>query len=217
MTSLRLYDYAPSGNCYKVRLLLSHLGVAYERVPVDIFDGGTLTPEFERLNPLRATPVLELEDGRTLIESDAIMWFLASGTPFLPTDPADQADVLRWLIYEQTDVMPMIGGLRFRLLTKRFAPDSDEANARRRGAYETLGIVDRHLAEREFLAAGRYTIADMAVYGYSHVAHEAELDTSPYPAFLAWLDRVVAQPGFVDDLVPYPPNASLQVGRSTYG
>jgi glutathione S-transferase len=214
---LRLYDYAPSGNCYKVRLLLSHLGVAYERVPVDIFDGGTLTPEFERLNPLRATPVLELEDGRTLIESDAIMWFLASGAPFLPTDPADQADVLRWLIYEQTDVMPMIGGLRFRLLTKRFAPDSDEAERRRRGAYETLGIVDRHLAEREFLAAGRYTIADMAVYGYSHVAHEAQLDTEPYPAFRAWLDRVAAQPGFVDDLVPYPPNASLQVGRSTYG
>jgi len=214
---LRLYDYAPSGNCYKVRLLLSHLGVAYERVPVDIFDGGTLTPEFERLNPLRATPVLELEDGRTLIESDAIMWFLATGTPFLPTDAADQADVLRWLIYEQTDVMPMIGGLRFRLLTRRFAPDSDEAERRRRGAYETLGIVDRHLAEREFLAAGRYTIADMAIYGYSHVAHEAQLDTEPYPAFRVWLDRVAAQPGFVDDLEPYPPNASLQVGRSTYG
>ena len=217
MTALRLYDYAPSGNCYKVRLLLSHLGVEYERVPVDIFDGGTLTPEFERLNPLRATPVLELEDGRTLIESDAIMWFLASGTAFLLDDPADQADVLRWLIYEQTDVMPMIGGLRFRLLTKRFASDSDAAERRRRGAYETLGIIDRHLAEREFLAAGRYSIADMAVYGYAHVAHEAELDTEPFPAFRAWLDRVAAQPGFVDDLVPYPPNASLQVGRSTYG
>jgi glutathione S-transferase len=125
--------------------------------------------------------------------------------------------VLRWLIYEQTDVMPMIGGLRFRLLTNRFASDSDEAERRRRGAYETLGIVDRHLADREFLAAGRYTIADMAVYGYSHVAHEAQLDTEPYAAFRAWVDRVAAQSGFVDDLEPYPPNASLQVGRSTYG
>ena len=105
---LRLYDYAPSGNCYKVRLLLSHLGVAYERVPVDIFDGGTLTPEFERLNPLRATPVLELEDGRTLIESDAIMWFLASGTPFLPSDPADQADVpLRLVIVQHSAQLPV--------------------------------------------------------------------------------------------------------------
>ena len=214
---LRLYDYAPSGNCYKVRLLLAHLGAEYERVPVDIFDGGTLTPEFERLNPLRSTPVLELDDGRTLIESDAILWFLATGTPFLPDDPADQADVLRWLIYEQTDVMPMIGGLRFRLLTKRFAPDSDEAEARRRGSYEALRILDRHLAEREFLVAARYTIADMAIFGYSHVAHEADLDVEPYPSFRAWLDRVAAQPGFVDDLEPYPPNAALRVGRSTYG
>ena len=108
-------------------------------------------------------------------------------------------------------------GLRFRLLTRRFAPDSDEAEARRRGAYEALRILDRHLNNRDFLVAGRYTIADMAIYGYSHVAHEAGLDTAPYSAFRAWLDRVAAQPGFVEDLEPYPPNASLQVGRSTYG
>ena len=214
---LRLYDYAPSGNCYKVRLLLAHLGVEYERVPIDIFDGDTLTPEFARLNPLRWTPVLELDDGRTLIESDAIMWYLATGTPLLPTAPADQADVLRWLIYEQTDVMPMIGGLRFRLLTRRFAPDSEEAEKRRRGACEALQVIDRHLADREFLAASRYTIADMAIYGYAHVAHEAALDTEPYLSFRGWLDRVAAQPGFVDDLEPYPPNASLRGGRSIYG
>jgi glutathione S-transferase len=217
VAGLRLYDYAASGNCYKVRLLLAQLGREYERVPVDIFDGDTLTPEFARLNPLRSTPVLELADGRTLIESNAILWYLAAGTPFLPDDHADQADVLRWLVYEQTDVMPMIGGLRFRLITGRIEPDSEEAERRTRGAHEALETVDRQLASRPFLAAGRYTVADVAVYTYGHVAEEAGLELSRYAAFREWLDRVAAQPGFVDDLEPYPPNASLQVGRSTYG
>ena len=214
---MRLYDYAASGNCYKVRLLLAHLGLEYERVPVDIFDGDTLTEEFGRLNPHRTTPVLELPDGRTLVESNAIMWYVACGTTFLPEDPFGQADVCRWLIYEQTDVMYMIGGLRFRLLTGRFAPDGDAAEERRTGAHEVLGVLDRHLAERDFLAAGRYSIADMAVYGYSHVAEDAGLETAPYPSFRAWRERVEAQPGFMDDLEPYPPNASVLAGRSLYG
>src|SRR5438105_1050890 len=105
--NIRLYDYTASGNCYKVRLLLAQLGRAYERVPVDIFGGDTLTDEYAALNPFRSTPVLELEDGRVLIESNAILWYLASGTPFLPSDPFSQAEVCRWLLYEQTDVMPM--------------------------------------------------------------------------------------------------------------
>ncbi|HEX6700136.1 MAG TPA: glutathione S-transferase family protein [Gaiellaceae bacterium] len=217
MNALRLYDYAASGNCYKVRLLLAQLGRDYERVPIDIFGGDTLTPEFERLNPHRSTPVLELPDGRTLIESNAILWYLAAGTAFLPSDPAAQADVLRWLIYEQTDVMPMIGGLRFRLITGRIEPESEEATRRRRGADEALGILDQHLASRRFLAGEDYTIADIAVYAYTHVTEEAGIDLAPYAAVRAWLDRVAAQPGFVDDLEPYPPNASLQVGLSTYG
>src|SRR5437660_9954300 len=115
----RLYDYPASGNCYKVRLLLAQLDREYERVAIDIFDGDTLTPEFARLNPQRSTPVLELADGRVLVESNAILWYLATGTPFLPSDRFGQAEVCRWLVYEQTDVMPMIGGLRFRLITGR--------------------------------------------------------------------------------------------------
>lgn len=214
---LRLYDYAASGNCFKVRLLLAHLGREYERVPIDIFDGDTLTPEFEKLNPHRSTPVLELADGRVVIESNALLWYLASETPFLPSDAFGQAEVCRWLIYEQTDVMPMIGGLRFRLLTGRFEPESEAAELRRRGAHEALAIIDGHLRSRPFLAAERYTIADIAVYAYAHVAHEAGLDTSAYPAFGEWLERVDAQPGFVNDLEPYPPNASVLAGRSTYG
>ena len=214
---MRLHDYAASGNCFKVRLLLTQLGREYERVAVDIFDGDTLTDEFAALNPFRSTPVLELDDGRTLIESNAILWYLAVDTPFLPDNAYDQAEVCRWLLYEQTDVMPAIGGLRFRLVTGRLAPESEPALERRRNAFEVLAALERHLAPREFLAAGRYTIADIAVYAYAHLAAEIDIDTSAYSAFEAWLDRVAAQPGFMDDLDPYPPNASLIVGRSTYG
>jgi glutathione S-transferase len=140
-----LYDYMASANCYKVRLLLAQLELPYERVAIDIFDGHTLTDDFARLNPHRSTPVLELEDGRTLIESNAILWYLALGIRFFPEDPVEQAEVVRWLIYEQADVMPAIGGLRFRLVTGRFAPDSPEAERRRRDAHEVLGILDEHL------------------------------------------------------------------------
>ena len=217
MGRLRLYDYPASANCYKVRLLLAQLRRDYERIPIDIFDGDTLTDGYAALNPFRSTPVLQLEDGRLLIESNAILWYLAHGTPFLPSDPLEQAEVCRWLIYEQTDVMPMIGGLRFRLLTGRFAPDSEAAAERRRGAHEALAILDAHLTSCRFLVADRYSVADIAVYAYSHVAADADVDHSPYPAFRAWLDRVASQPRFVDDLEPYPPNASTLAGRSIYG
>jgi len=214
---LRLHDYAASANCYKARLLLAQLGTPYERVDVDIFAGDTLSDEFARLNPHRSTPVLELDDGRTLVESNAILWYLAAHTPLLPDDRFDQAAVTRWLIYEQTDVMPAIGGLRFRLITGRFALDSPEAEARRTNAYEVLRILDAHLATRDFLVADRYTIADLSVSVYARTAPEAGIDTSGYASFNRWLARIAAQPGYVDDLEPYPPNASRQVGRSMYG
>jgi glutathione S-transferase len=217
MTALRLFDYAASANCYKARLLLAHLGIDYERVSVDIFDGDTLTDEYELLNPHRSTPVLQLPDGRTLVESNAILSYLAAGTRFLPADPFAQAEVCRWLIYEQTDVMMMIGGLRFRLITGRWTPGDPEAQRRRAGAFEALGILDRHLADRSFLVGEGYSIADIAVFAYAHVAEEAGIDTSGFPSFLAWLERVRAQPGFVDDLEPYPPNAAVLVGKSIYG
>jgi glutathione S-transferase len=217
MSTVTLYDYAASANCFKVRLLLAQLGIEYERVPIDIFDGDTLTDEYAELNPFRTTPVLVLPDGTPLVESNAILWYLARGTELLPDDPVGQAEVLRWLIYEQADVMPAIGGLRFRLVTGRFAPDSPEAETRRLQAYEVLGTLDTHLARRDFLVAAGYTIADLSVFAYAHTAPEAGIDTIPYESFNAWLARVAGQPGFVDDLEPYPPNASLMVGRSTYG
>src|SRR2546421_10637139 len=164
MSLLTLYDYAASANCFKVRLLLAQLGIEYRRVAVDIFDGATLTDDYERLNPFRSTPVLELPTGRALIESNSILWYLASGTRYLPEDPVEQAEVMRWLICEQADVMPAIGGLRFRLVTGRFTADSPEAESRRRDAYEVLRILEDHLAERRFLVANRYTIADLSVF-----------------------------------------------------
>jgi glutathione S-transferase len=212
---MRLYDYAGSCNCYKVRLLLAQLGVPYERVPVDIFAGETLTDEYAEINPARSTPVLEV-DGRYLPESNAILSFLARGTPYMPEDPFEQAQVVAWLIYEQTDVVPMIGGLRFRLLTGRLTASDRDAERRRRGALEVLQALDEHLASRDFLVGRGYTIADIAVYGYTHRADEAGLELEPYPNVRAWLARVEAQPGYVEDVAPYGANAAPGAGRSMY-
>jgi glutathione S-transferase len=190
---LRLYDYAASCNCYKARLLLDNLGREYERVPVDIFDGATLTDEFAALNPARTTPVLATPEG-PLPESNAILVYLAAGTPLLPDDPFELAQVVRWLIFEQTDVIPTIGGLRFRLLVGRLTADDPEAVQRKEGALEVLRLLDDHLAGRAWLVGGRYTIADVAVYGYTHLAHEAGIDMGPYGNLRTWFERVERQP-----------------------
>ena len=212
---MKLYDYAASCNCYKVRLLLAHLGIEYERVPVDIFAGETLTDEYARVNPTRTVPVLETEDGY-LPDSNAILTYLADGTRYLPVHPWERAHVVRWLIYEQTDVVFMIGGLRFRLLVGRWTPDHPEAARRREGALEVLQLLDDHLAGNEFLVGGRYTIADLAVYGYSHRAEEAQLDLKPYQNVRAWLARVQSQPGYMEDVEPYGANAAPGAGQSIY-
>jgi glutathione S-transferase len=214
---LKLYDYVASGNCYKVRLLLAQLARPYERIPIDIFGGDTLTPEYAEKNPARATPVLELEDGTFVTESNAILFYLARGTDFLPEDPSELAEVVRWLLFEQTDVMMTMGGLRFRLLTGRLTADDLEAIRRREGAEDALAILEQHLGQHDFLAADRYTIADISVYAYGHVAPEAGLDLAPYPAFREWVARVEAQPGYMNDLVPYPENARPGMGESVYG
>jgi len=209
---MKLYDYAASANCYKVRLLLAQLSAEYELVPVDIFSGDTLTEEFAAINPGRTTPVLEDPPGTFLQESNAILLHLWRGTPFLPDDP----QVYRWLFYEQADVVPTMGGLRFRLITGRLAPDDAESLRRRAASYEVLELLDAHLAAREFFVGGRYSVADIGIYGYVHVAGEAGLDLQPYPALRAWLERVQSQPGYVNDLEPYPPNSRVGASRSIY-
>ena len=209
---MKLYDYAASANCYKVRLLLAQLGVDYERVAVDIFGGDTLTDEFAAINPARTTPVLEDPTGTFLPESNAILLHLARGTPLLP----DDAQVYRWLFYEQADVVPTMGGLRFRLITGRLSPDEPEAARRRDGAYEVLELLDSHLAAREFFVAETYSVADIGLFGYVQVAHEAGLELEPYPSLRAWLVRVQEQSGYMNDLEPYPPNSHVGASRSIY-
>ena len=214
---LRLYDYFASCNCYKVRLLLAQLGLRHERVPIDIFNGETLTDEYSAMNPSRTTPVLETEDRRYLPESNAILVYLAKGTPYLPDDAFELAQVVRWLIYEQTDVIPTMGGLRFRLLVGRLTPSDPDAIRRKEGAAEVLRLLDEHLGTRDFFVGGRYTIADVAIYGYSHLAHEAGIDTRPYPNLRAWFERVEQQPGYIEDVEPYGANAAPGAGHSLYG
>jgi glutathione S-transferase len=215
-SNLRLYDYGASCNCYKVRLLLAQLGLPYERVPIDIFDGDTLTDEYAQINPARSTPVLET-NGRYLPESNAILVYLAQGTQFLPDDPFELAQVIGWLIYEQTDVIPMIGGLRFRLLVGRLTPSDPDAVRRSEGALDVLHLLDAHLSTRDFFVAERYTIADIAVFAYTHLAHEAGIDLAAYPNVRAWLARVEQQPRFIEDVEPYGANAAPGAGRSIYG
>ena len=212
----KLYDYAASGNCYKVRLLLSHLGIEYERVPVDIFAGDTLSEEYAAKNPGLTTPVLELGPGEYLPESNAILLHLAEGTELLPSDPVERAQAYRWLFFEQANVVPFIGALRFRLLTGRLAPDSDEAKRMRAISEAILGMLDGHLREREFFVGDRYTVADVGLYGYLHVAHEAGLPMAPHENLLAWIDRVRSRPGHVANLAPYPDNARPGKSRSIY-
>ena len=214
---MRLYDYAPSCNAYKVRLLIAELGLDVERVAVDIFAGETLTDAFAAINPARTVPVLELDDGRRLPESGAILWHLAEGTPLLPADPWARAQVLRWMLFEQADLLPATGGPRFRLQTGRLAPGSPRAAARHAAGIEVLALLDAHLRDRAYVVGATLTIADLALYGYTHVAHEAGLPMDDFPAIDAWLERIAARPRHVDDVVPYPPNAHLGAGSSIYG
>ena len=209
---MRLHDYAASGNCYKVRLLLALLEQPYERVPVDIFAGDTLTDEFAALNPARTTPVLELDDGQALPESGAILWYLAEGTAFLPDDRLARARVVRWLCFERA-LTPAVAGARFQVMTDRTDDETPFLLAKGR---EVLATLDRRLDGRDWVALDVPTIADIALFGYTHVAGDAGLDLAAHPAIEAWLDRVRALPGYLNDLAPYPPNARPGAGRSIY-
>ncbi len=211
---MRLYDYAASGNCLKVRLLLGLLGRDYERVPVDIFAGDTLTDAYGELNPLRETPVLELDSGERLAQSSAILWFLAEGTPYLPDSALDRARVVQWLSFEQERVMGGLGNPRFRLLTGRAAPGDTRIEARLATGRDALGVLDEHL--QDWVVGATPTIADLALFPYISVAGDAGLDLGDWPAVCAWLDRVRALPGFTDDFVTYPANARPGAGRSIY-
>jgi glutathione S-transferase len=196
---MRLYDDPCSGNGYKVRLILALLGQSYDYVPLDIDKAETRTPEFLAKNPNGRIPLLELDDGRLLPESNAILHYLADSTPFLPADPFAHAQVLQWMFFEQYSHEPNIATVRFWLTHRiEMTPWLLEAAERKRaGGYAALGVMDTHLRQTQFFAADAFTIADIALYAYTHVAHEGGFDLSGYPAVTAWLDRVAAQPGHV--------------------
>ncbi len=211
---MRLHDYAASANCYKARLLLAQLGLDYERVPVDIFAGGSATPAYRAMNPAGRTPVLELDSGETVAESNAILLYLGEGTPFVPDDLLERARVWQWLFFEQNLFEPNVGTARFWRLTGRDGERPEVFGARLESARAALGVLDDGLRDREFLAGG-YTVADVSLYAYAHVAGDAGIDMAGHPAIAGWLARVEATPGFVDDLEPYPQNAHAGVGGSS--
>ena len=212
---MKLYDYGASANCFKVRVLLAHLGLPYERVPVDIFAGESQTPEHLSRNPAGRTPVLELDSGEMLAESNAILLFLARGTAYLPTEPLDEARVWQWLFFEQNLLEPNVGGARFWRLTGRDEQQREAWEGRRASGAAALGIVERHAVDHDFLVGGHYTVADIGLYAYTHVADQGEIDLEPLPAVRAWLARVESQPGFVNDLEPYPPTARAGAGGAS--
>jgi glutathione S-transferase len=211
---MRLYDYSASGNCYKARLLLALLGRPCERVGVDIFDGDTLTADFAQLNPARETPVLELDDGEVIVQSNAILWYLGEGTAYLPDDALGRARVTQWLHFEQEWIMRGIGATRFWVLTGR---NPDLVDARRADGRRALDMLDAHLAPRDFAVGDAPSIADVSLFAYTHVAPDAGLDLAAWPAIQRWIARIEALPGFMDDYVPYPDNARPGNGRSIYG
>jgi glutathione S-transferase len=192
--SLRLYDYLPSGNGYKVRLLLHQLGVAYERIELDIEAGATDTPEFLAMNRNGRIPLLVLGDGTALAESNAIQCYLAEGTPFLPDDRVARARALQWMFFEQYSHEPYIAVVRHWTHTGDAARKPDEVAARRLRGYEALDVMESQLDGRDWFVAGSYTVADIALYAYTHVAHEGGFDLAAYPRVRAWLDRVREQP-----------------------
>jgi len=200
---VRLYDHPASGNCLKARILLAHLGVPYERVEVDIFAGEALKEEHRKRNPAGRIPVLEPEDGVFIPESGAILLFLSEGTEYLPDDRLERAQVWQWLFFEQNQIEPSVASARF-MQSQRTDRERPEVYAYRIAwANEALDSLNGHLAANDFLAAGRYSVADMATYAYTHVAHEV-VDMSSRAGVAAWIERVEAQPGFANDLAPLP-------------
>ena len=205
---MRLYDYAPSLNGYKVRLLLAHLGVTYETRWVDIFAGEARTPEFLRMNPSGKVPVLEPRPGVFVPESNAILYFLAQATPYWPAETLAQTQALRWMFFEQESHEPNIATLRHWTLTGKLARYPALVAPKRRRGQAALATMEGHLVERPFFAGATYSIADMCLYAYSHLAHEGGFVLEDYPAVVAWLARVRAQPGHTAEVFPYPPSAA---------
>ncbi len=192
-----LYDSPVSGNCYKVRLLFAHLGLPYERHELSVVDRSDREQVIGDLNPARRVPTLVLDDGRALAESNAIIWYFADGTEYLPEDRFERAKVMQWLFFEQYDHEPTLAVVRFWVAFAATPPPAAEIDARRAAGHRALDALERGLGDAPFLVGGRYSIADIALYAYTHVAPEGGFDLSGYPAIGAWMARIAGQPGHV--------------------
>jgi glutathione S-transferase len=193
-----LYDSPVSGNCYKVRLLLAHLGIPYERRTMDVVDRSNRREVLGGLNPSLRVPTLVLENGRPLGESGAILWYFGEGTRFVPGDPYERAQVLQWMFFEQYDLEPAIAVVRFWVAYSGRAEEFEpERPAKMKTGERVLRTLERHLDGRSYVVGESLTLADIALYGYTHVAEEGGFELEPYPAVRAWLERVASEPGHV--------------------
>jgi glutathione S-transferase len=195
---LLLYDSPVSGNCYKVRLLLAHLGIPYERRELSVVDRSNRSEVLGDLNPAQRVPTLVLDDGRALGESGAILLYFAEGTEFVPEDRYERAQMLQWMFFEQYDHEPALAVVRFWVAySGRPEAFADRLEERMAAGYRALDAMERHLDGRQFFVGDRLSLADIALYAYTHVAPEGGFELDSYPAIGAWLDRVAAKPGHV--------------------
>jgi glutathione S-transferase len=194
-----LYDSPVSGNCYKVRLLLTHLGIPFERRSLDVVDRSNRPDVLGGLNPALRVPTLILDDGRPLAESGAILWYFGEGTRFVPEDRYERAQILQWMFFEQYDHEPSIAVVRFLIAFSGRASESAELIEQRTASgYRALDAMERALSDgREWFVGTDPTLADIALYAYTHVAHEGNFDLGGFPFIRAWLERVAAMPGHI--------------------
>jgi len=194
-----LYNSAVSGNCYKVRLLFAQLGIEYETIEMSVVERSNRSEVLGDLNPGLRVPTVVLDDGRPLGESNAILWYFGDGTQYVPEDPYERAQVLQWQFFEQYSHEPSIAVARFLIAYSELPREqyAERLPGLMKSGYVALDAMERHLDGRTFLVGETYTLADISLYAYTHVAHEGEFDLEPYPAIRAWLDRVAGQPGHV--------------------
>jgi glutathione S-transferase len=196
LLAMLLYNNAVSGNCYKVRLLAAHLGIALELVELDVVDRSNRPDLIGHLNPALRVPTLVLDDGRPLAESNAIIDYLAEGTEYLPAHRYERAQILGWQFFEQYEIEPNLAVARFFKLFN-VTPSEETLKSKHAGGDKALQALERGLTGKSFLVGERYSVADISLYGYTHVAAQGGFDLSPYPSILAWIDRVAAQPGHI--------------------
>ncbi len=194
----KLYDFLPSGNGYKVRLLLTQLQVPFARVELNIVNGETRTPEFLAKNPNGKIPLLEIASGKFITESNAILYYLSQETEYFPKDKYQQAKVMQWLFFEQNMHEPNIATPRFWITELKQADQyQKEIEQKRKLGYAALNVMEQHLKKRDFFVANKYTIADIALYAYTHVAEEGGFDLIQFPAINTWFTRIKSQPKYI--------------------